>query len=96
MSTINQEREGWNVKKRKDEVTVVCDQFQDLKDFMPLFDAGKHSEPKPGWSRKFTEAKETARNQFGMPLWMLVLVACGVPIDRLVRIVVWARKWRKR
>jgi len=41
-------------------------------------------------------AENVARNQFGMPLWMLVLVACGVPIERLLRVVMWTRKWRKR
>lgn len=45
---------------------------------------------------KKQELEDVARNQFGMPLWMLVLVACGVPIERLLRAVVWFRKQRKR
>ena len=45
---------------------------------------------------KFYEARETARNQFGMPLWMLLLAACGVPIEGLLRVVMWTRKWKER
>lgn len=44
---------------------------------------------------KKEELEDVARNQFGMPVWMLVLVACGVPIEKLLRAVMWFRGKRK-